>query len=231
MTRSGIDAEALIRQFSEATAKQQDAVRESVQQATLKALQGRELTLKSIRDALKEVTQAVSAGAAQNPLATGVDALLTHAVAGMDAAVLRAVEASRRALEQLVEQGVGLQDKQLKKAMTDLEKMEDTLFAAIHKAAGAAAGGLQAPWAQALQSFRQDGSATGGAAHNAIQQLNSQSHAALREGRALGQRAAQALLDHYAALASGVLIGMSGAMAGAPVAGVGAAAKPSRAKR
>ncbi|WP_280151784.1 DUF6781 family protein [Piscinibacter sp. XHJ-5] len=231
MTRSGIDADALIRQLSEATAKQGDAVRESVQQATLKALQGRELTLKSIKDALKVVTQAVSAGAAQNPVASGVDALLAQAVAGMDAAVLRAVEASRRALEQLVEQGVALQDKQLKKAMTDLEKMEDTLFGAIHKAAGDAAGGLQAPWAQALQGFKQDGSATGGAAQNAIQQLTTQSQAALREGRALGQRTAQALLDHYAALASGVLIGMSGAMAGAPGADVGSAAKPSRAKR
>jgi hypothetical protein len=182
--------------------------------------------LKSIKDALKGVTQAVSAGAAQNPLTTGVEGLLAQAVAGMDAAVLRAVEASRRALEQLVEQGVGLQDKQLKKAMTDLEKMEDTLFAAIQKAAGDAAGGLQAPWAQALQGVRLDGSATGGAAQNAIQQLTSQSQAALREGRALGQRAAQALLDHYAALASGVLIGMSGAMAGAP-----AAPKAARAKR
>ena len=225
MTRSGIDAEALIRQLSEATSKQGDAVRESVQQATLKALQGRELSLKSIKDALKVVTQAVSAGAAQNRLATGVDELLAQAVAGMDAAVLRAVEASRRALEQLVEQGIGLQDKQLKKAMTDLEKMEDTLFATIHKAAGDA-GGLQAPWAQALQGFRQDGSATGGAAVNAIQALTAQSQAAVREGRALGQRTAQALLDHYAALASGVLIGMSGAMAGAP-----AAPKPARAKR
>lgn len=226
MTRTHIDADALIRQLSEATAKQGDAVRESVQQATLKALQGRELTLKSIKDTLKVVTQAVSAGAAQNPLATGVDALLTQAVAGMDAAVLRAVEASRCALEQLVGQGIDLQNKQLTKAMTELQKMEDTLFASIHKAAGDAGGGLQAPWAQALQGFRQDGSATGGAAQNAVQQLTSQSQAALREGRALGQRAAQALLDHYATLASGVLIGMSGAMAAAP-----AAPKAARARR
>lgn len=226
MTRTHIDADALIRQLSEATAKQGDAVRESVQQATLKALQGRELTLKSIKDTLKVVTQAVSAGAAQNPRATGVEELLTQAVAGMDAAVLRAVEASRRALEQLVERGVDLQSKQLTKAMTELQKMEDTLFASIHKAAGDAAGGLQAPWAQALQGFRQDGSATGGAAQNAIQQLTSQSQAALREGRALGQRAAQAMLDHYTTLASGVLIGMSGAMAAAP-----AAPKAARARR
>lgn len=231
MKSPGIDADALIRQLSEATAKQGDAVRESVQQATLKALQGRELTMKSIKDALSLVTQAVSAGAARNPLADGVDALLVQAVAGMDAAVLRAVEASRRALEQLVEQGVGLQEKQLKKAMTDLEKMEGTLFAAIDKAAAGAAVGLQAPWAQALQGFRQDGSATGGAAQDAVRQLTAQSQAALREGRALGQRAALALLDHYAALAGGVLLGMSGAMAGASAAGGGAPAKPSRAGR
>jgi hypothetical protein len=217
MTPSRIDTEALIRQFSAATAKQGDAVRQSVQEATLKALQGRELTLKSIKDVLKSVTQAVSAGAAQNPLGVDVEQLLAKAVAGMDAAVLQAVEANRRALEQLVEQGVDLQEKQFKKALADIEKMEDTLFTAIQKATGDTTGSLQTPWTQALQSFRQEGSATGGAAVSAIETLTSQSRAVVREGRAFSQQAARALLDHYAALASGVLIGMSGAIA-APAA-------------
>jgi hypothetical protein len=50
--------------------------------------------------------------------------------------------------------------------------------------------------------------------------------ATLKALQGRGQRAAQAMLDHYATLAGGVLIGMSAAMAGtAP------AAKPSRAAR
>jgi len=225
MSKSGIDSEALIRQFSEATAKQGEAVRKSVEQATLKALQGRELSLKSIKDVLKTVTQAVSAGTGQNALGVDAEELLAKAVAGMDAAVLQAVEANRRALEQLVAQGVDLQEKQFKKAVADIEKMEDTLFATIQKASADTQGALQAPWTQALQAFRQQGSATGDAASNAVEALAAQAKASVREGRALGQRAAQALLDHYAALASGVLIGMSGAMAGAQTA---APARPRR---
>lgn len=215
MSSSGIDTEALIRQFSEATAKQGDAVRQSVQDATLKALQGRELTLKSIGDVLDAVTRAVSAGTSRNPLGAEVERLLAQAVAGMDAAVLQAVEANRRALQQLVEKGVDLQEQQFRKALADIEKMEDTLFAAIQKA-GDTTGPLQSAWMQTLRLFRQDGSATGGAALSAIETLAEQSRAAVREGRAFSEQAARALLDHYAALAGGVLIGMSGAMANAP---------------
>ena len=44
MIKHGIDQEALIKQFSEASAKQGAAVRKAVTEMTLKALQGREHT-------------------------------------------------------------------------------------------------------------------------------------------------------------------------------------------
>jgi hypothetical protein len=221
------DTDALIAQLSRATASQGEAVRKATHAATLKALQGRELTLKAIRDTVKAVTQAASAGAAQNPLGDGIDELLAKAVAGMDAAVRQAVEANHRALRQLIDQGVDLRDKQLKKALADIEKMEDTMFEAIGKAVGGAGGqSLAAPWAQALRMFRQDGSATGSASVAAVEQLTAQAQTALREGRAASQRAAQALLDHYAALASGVLIGMSEALPAAPRGPAAANAAP-----
>lgn len=216
-SKLGIDTDALIEQLSQATGKQGEAVRKATHDATLKALQGRELTLKAIKDAVTAVTQAASAGAARNTLGEGVDALLSKAVAGMDDAVRQAVQANHRALRQLVDQGVDLREKQLKKTLADIEKMEDTLFDAIRTAVGGAAGqSLPEPWAQALRMFRQDGSATGSAAAAAIEQLTAQAQSAMREGRAASQRAAQALLEHYAALASGVLIGMSEALPAAP---------------
>ena len=140
--------------FSQATAKQGEALRKAVSEATLKALQGRELTLANIRTVLKTVTQAASAGAAQNP-ASGVDveALLGRAFDGMDAALLQAVQANRRALQQFVDQGVNLQEKQLKSALADVEKMEDVFFATVSKAAQSASGPLQAPWEQVLRNI------------------------------------------------------------------------------
>ena len=115
--KSGIDQDALIDMFSQASAKQGEGLRKAVKDATLKALQVRELSLKNIRAVLKSVTEAASAGAAKN-LAPPVDVeeLLGKALSGMDAA-LQAVEANRKALQQFVDQGAGLEEKQLKGAL------------------------------------------------------------------------------------------------------------------
>lgn len=209
MNKSGIDENALIRMFSEASAKQGEALRKSVADATLKALQGRELTLSNIRKVVKTVTQAASTGIAQNP-ASGVDleSLLGRALDGMDSALLQAVEANRRALEQFVERGADVRDKQMQEAISNIEKMEDSFFAAVTKASQGS-GPLQATWDQALGAMKVKGTDTGSQATAVVEQLMSQAQTALREGRASSMRAAQAMLDSYTALVSGVLIGMS----------------------
>jgi len=210
MIKSGIDQDAIVKMFSEATAKQGEALRKAVSEAMLKALQGRELTLANIRNVLKAVTQATSVGAAQNPAsAVDVEALLGKAFSGMDAALLQTVEANRKALQQFVDQGVGLQEKQMKNALANVEKMEDVFFATVTKAAQGASGPLQAPWEQVLKAMKLKGTDTGAQATLTSEQLMAQAQTALREGRATGVRAAQAMMDSYSALVSGVLIGMS----------------------
>ncbi|MGZ5267222.1 MAG: DUF6781 family protein, partial [Caldimonas sp.] len=109
MIKHGIDQEALINQFSEATAKQGDAIRKAVTDMTLKALQGRELTLAHIKQVLNTVAKAASTGAASNPLApANAETLLASAAAGMDTALATAVQANRKALQQMVDQGASL---------------------------------------------------------------------------------------------------------------------------
>ena len=228
MMKSGIDQDALIRQFAEASSKQGEALRKTVAEATLKALQGRELTLENIRKVIKSVTQAASAGAAQNPApAVDVEAMLGKALAGMDAALLQAVEANRKALAQFVEHGAGLQEKQLKEAIANVEKMEDVFFAAVAKASQGS-GPLQGQWEQVLGALKMKGTDTGAQASAAVEQVMSQAQSALREGRATGMRAAQAMLDSYAALVSGVLIGMSEGLQKRPEAATETPAKGKR---
>ena len=209
MMKSGIDQDALIGLFAEASAKQGEALRKAVADATLKALQGRELTLENIRKVVKTVTQAASTGAAQNPAsAVDVEGLLGKAFSGMDAALLQAVEANRKALAQFVEHGAGLQEKQLKDAIANVEKMEDVFFATVTKATQSS-GPMQGPWEHVLGAMKMKGTETGTQATAAVEQLMGQAQTSLRAGRASGMRAAQAMLDSYAALVSGVLIGMS----------------------
>lgn len=226
MPKFGIDQDALIEQFAEASARQGEALRKAVQEATLKALQGRELTLKNIKDVVKQVSGAAAQGAGQNPLgAAQMEPLLAKAVAGMDAALLQAVEANRRALQQLMDYGAGLRETQVKKAMSDIENMEDMFFTTVRKAVADGAGPLQGAWSQVLDKMQVKGSGTGAHAAQTIEQLTEQAQTALREGRAMGMKAAQTLLDSYAALASGVLIGMSQGMQGDASEGEAAKAK------
>ena len=210
MIKSGIDQEALVDMFSQATARQGETLRKAVSDATLKALQGRELTMQNIKSVLKTVTQAASTGLAQNA-SPGVDVegMLEKAFAGMDAALLKAVEANRRALQQFVDHGVDLQEKQLKSAVADLEKMEDMFLATVTKAAQTAGDQMKGPWEHVLDAMKLKGTATGNQANTTVEQLMEQTRTAMRGSRAASVKAAQALAQSYSALVSGVLIGIT----------------------
>ena len=222
MMKSGIDQQALIDQFAQASAQQSTQLRETVFKATLGALQGRELSLKNIRSVLGTVAQAASAGAAKNPMGSvDVEALLDNAVSGMDDALLKAVDANRVALQQFVDKGVDLRETQLKKALAEMDKFEDALLGTIKKSAGAAGDPMAGPWAHILDKFNLSGTQTGLKASGAAEQLAgqmAQMQTAMRETRATSLRAAQTLAESYTALVSGVLIGMSDALrqSGAP---------------
>jgi hypothetical protein len=229
MMKSGIDQQALIDLFASASAKQTEQLRQAVYQATLGALQGRELSLKNIRGVLGAVTQAAGAGVAKNPLAgVDADALLDKAVAGMDEALLKAVEANQVALQRFVDQGVDLRESQLKKALGDLEKFEDMLLGVVKKSAGGATDPLAAAWSQVAEKLQMKGSMAGQQASEAVEAFANQMQSAVRESRAAGLRAAQALADSYGALVSGVLIGLSDALRQGAAAEAPASPKPSR---
>jgi hypothetical protein len=213
--KPGLDQlDALVDMFASASAKQSAQLREAVSRTTLAALQGREMTLKNIRAVLQKVSDAAGAGAAQNPMLKGMDAgkLLDDAVAGMDDALLKAVEANRVALQRFADQGMDLGQKTLKKALDDLDKFEDTLIDAVKKSASGAGGAMAAPWNQVLDKLNAGGTLSGAQAATAAEQFATQMQGAMRSGRAAGFKAAQTLAESYTALVSGVLIGLSDAM-------------------
>jgi hypothetical protein len=213
MARTAIDQNGLIEMFSSASAKQSEQLRDAVRKATLGALQGRELTLKNIRGVLKTVAEAANTGLAKNVTPNlDVEAMLDGAVAGMDDALLKAVDANRAALQQFVDQGVGLQEKQLKKALGDLEKFEDTMFDAMKKGAQGGGSPFGAQWEQVLEKMQMKGTMSGAQATSTVEQFASQMQTAMRDSRAAGVKAAQALAESYSAFVSGVLIGMSDAL-------------------
>ena len=160
MAKAPFDADALIEMFENASSRGSAQLRSAVEQATLAALQGREMTVKNIRGTLEAVTQAVTQGAAKNVAGVDPAALLDRAVQGMDDALLKAVQANRTALQQFVDRGADLREKHLKKAIDDLDKFEDMLMDNVKKAASSASP-LAAPWAQMLDKLKAGGSVAG----------------------------------------------------------------------
>ena len=218
MAKPMFDPEALISMFASASARQGEQLRKAVGDATLAALQSRELSLRNIRATLKSVSDAAGAGAAKSPLASvDTGALLDAAVAGMDDALLKAVDAHRVALQQLATQGADLRETQLKKAVADLDRMEDALLDAVRKSAAAAGEQAAAAWGPVLEKMNAGGTPSGAQAASAAEQFAQQMQTTMRDGRAATLRAAQTMAESYGALVSGVLIGMSDAMRrGAP---------------
>jgi len=214
MPSQAFDADALISMFENASASGSARLQKAVTEATLAALRGRELTLANIRSSLDSVAKAVTAGAAKNPLGgESVEAMLDKAVAGMDAALVKAVQANQAALRQFADRGVDLREKHLKKALDDLDKFDDLLIGAVKKA-GAAAGPLAAPWQQAMEKLQAGGSMSGLSAAKTVEEFAEQMGSAMRSTRSAGVRAATVLAESYAAMASGVLVGLSEALGG-----------------
>jgi hypothetical protein len=230
MAKAPFDQNAVIEMFETATVKGSRELRQAVGQATLQALKGREMTLSNLKGVVKAMADAASLGVARNHQ-PGVDPqdLLDKAVSGMDDALIKAVEAHRTALSQLSAQGADLREKHLKKALGDLEKMEDTFFGALTKAAQGADTTLGGAWAQVLDKVKAgDLLQSGPLAATTAEQLVAQMQSSMRETRSASLRAAQALAEGYAAMVSGVLLGMSEALKqGASVAESPAAAPAS----
>jgi len=217
MAKPLFDAESLIAQFETATAKQGTQLRKATADATMAALQGRELTLKNIKSALKTVAEAASAGVAKNAMPqVDPETLLDQAVHGMDDALLKAVDANRTALSTLMNQGADLRDKHLSKAVDDLEKMEDAMFSAIKKAAAGAGAPMAGAWGPVLEKMQLGGTLSGAKAASTAEEMADQMQTAMRTTRTASLRAAQALAESYTAMVSGVLIGMQEAMQAKP---------------
>jgi hypothetical protein len=225
------DPDALISMFENASSNQSASVKRAVTEATLAALRGRELTLANIRSALDAVTKAVSAGAAKSPLpAVDMQALLDKAVTGMDAALVKAVQANQTALRQFADRGVDLREKHLKKALDDLDKFDELLIGTVKKAA-AAAGPMAAPWQQAMEKLQAGGSMAGLSAAKTVEEFAEQMGSAMKSTRGASVRAATVLAESYAAMASGVLVGLSEALSPKSSSADAPAPKPAAKKR
>ena len=207
MMKMPMDQNELLKQLASEAVSKGEQVRAAVRDLTLKSLHGRQLTLAQIKSALRTVTEGVNIGAAESK--ADPEALLTDALAGMDDALLKAVEANRVALQQLTDDGHDFEDSRMKKALDELERFEDALLKSVKQASAGATEKIRAQWSTVLKTSRIEGTDTGAQVAATIEQYGARFHTAIRDSRTAGLKVAHAMTRNYATLVSGVLIGLS----------------------
>jgi len=226
--KSMIDPDEVLKQMTAQAVAQGESLRSTVRDLTLRALQSRELSLSQIKSVIKNVTEGVNIGALKGKL--DADKAFGQAFAGMDDALLKAVEASRIALAQ-VTGGRDFSDSNLKKALSEIERLEDEFLDTVKKTAAGAGAQVKSQWAGVLADKMEVGTAAGAQAMQMMEQYSDQMRAAARAQREAGFKAAHALAQNFSALASGVLIGLSEALGSGGTAPAGAAPDKAAAPR
>jgi O6-methylguanine-DNA--protein-cysteine methyltransferase len=209
MKTAALNSDEMLKTMAAEAVKQQSQIRSAVRDITLKALQARELGLAQISSVVRNVTAGVNAGLADKG---NVETALADAVAGMDDALLKVVEANQVALTKLTEGGASFEESSVKKALDELEKFEDRFRNGIKEGTQEAGERLRQQWASILEKIPHGGTDTGERVMQTLAAHAQQAQDAVTSSREAGLKVAHTLAQNYATLVSGVLMGLSEAM-------------------
>src|SRR3954469_15879423 len=202
-----MDADEVLKATARESVKQGENLRTAVRELTLNALRGRELTLGEIKRVIRTVTEGVNLGAATSKV--DADVVLSEAFAGMDEAVLKAVQANHLALQQLAAQGQSLRESHVKKALEDLERLEDEFVGAVKEAAKKGSQQLRDQWATVLQRTQTSGTETAAEVERTLEEFGDRMRDAVKQQRRTAFKAAEMMAENFTTLASGILIGLT----------------------
>ena len=202
-----MNTDEVLKGLARESVKQGENLRSAVRELTLGALRGRELTVREIKRVVKAVTEGVNLGAATAKL--DGDRVLGEAFAGMDEAVLKAVQANHLALQQLAAQGQSLRDSHVKKALDELERLEDEFVGAVREATKKGSKQLRDQWAAVLQNAPAGGTQTAAEVERTLEEFGDRMRDAVKQQRRTALKAAELMAENFTTLASGILIGLT----------------------
>jgi hypothetical protein len=210
MKPSMINADEFLKSTAAEAVKQREQIRTAIRDLTLEALQIRELSLKQINNVVRNISTGVNLGVGVAKVDTGK--ALSDALAGMDDALLKVVEANKIALHKLTDGGASFEDSSLKKGLKELESFEEKFLDSVKQASAKATENVQEQWKVILDKIPRGGTETGAEVTDVLRTQARDAQAATRSTREAGLKMMHTLSQNYATLVSGVLIGLSEAL-------------------
>ena len=205
-----INADEFLKSMAAEAVKHREQVRTAIRDLTLEALQMRELSLKQINNVVRNISAGVNLGVGDAKVDTGK--ALSDALAGMDDALVKVVEANKIALHKLTEGGASFEDSSLKKGLKELEAFEEKFLDRVKQASQKATERVQEQWKVILDKIPRGGTETGAEVTDTLRTQALDAQTAARSTREAGLKVVHTLSQNYATLVSGVLIGLSEAL-------------------
>ena len=202
-----MDTDEVLKGLARESVKQGENLRSAVRELTLNALKGRELTLSEIKRVVRSVSEGVNLGATASKL--DGERVFSEALAGMDDAVLKAVQANHLALQQLSAQGQSMRESHMKKALAELERLEDEFVASVKEATKKGSKQLKDQWASVLQQKQSVGLETAAQIEATMEQFGDQMREAVKQQRRTALKTAEVMAENFTTLANGILIGLT----------------------
>jgi len=199
-----------IREEASASLASGERIRERVRELTLQAVQSRKLDIPAMGEVLKSLTEGISLGAEQR--GQDLKHALSEAFAGMDQAMSKAAQASSLALKELASRGRELSDAELKHGLEQLRQMESGFLEAARQMSQSAGSAVKGEWRDLVAHAQRAGTDTGKVIAQTAREVSARMGASMSEGAIAGVEAARQFGERFAALASGILAGMSEAL-------------------
>ena len=188
-------------------------IQDTVHRLTLKAMNAQRIDLDSLQRIITAVMQGAHDGASQQLLqatnqAHAAKSQITEAIAGLDSALARFVEASKLAIEEAAGQAKKFSDTELARTRSDLESLESLFLETLHHTATAAQGLIADVLLDISHHAKNTGTNVGSQLKETLatlaQQVASVGHSQMEVGVSLAQKTA----DFVSKSANGVLSGI-----------------------
>ena len=134
-------------------------IRTRVHDLTLRALRERRLDASEVRAVVRSVAEGVSLGAEHR--SGEVKEALAAAISGLDAALLKAAQATHLALQEMISQGKDFSAQDLQPALDDMKITEQAFLDTLGQVAETAGGKIKQELKAAVDHARHSGTDTG----------------------------------------------------------------------
>ena len=210
MVENGKQSDEDIRKAASDSVRQGEGVRERVRELMLNALTSRRFDREAIRETVRVVTEGVSLGAEGNR--SGARQSVAEALRGMDQALAKSVQAGQTAVQQLLETGRGVSDRELQQALAGLQKLEEDFVSTVSQVAESASERVRPDLREAASQVTRGGTETGRQIAAAMTELTRNLAGTSVKAALAGIEIAGEFGVRFAQIASGVLAGMADAV-------------------